>query len=180
MARDYPDNVTHLALLDIVPTLTMYENTDKKFATSYYHWFFLIQPSPFPETLIERDPEFFLKHKTNHWGRTAGAITDEAFSEYLRCFSDPATIHSSCEDYRASASIDLEHDQNDFLKKSKMPVLVLWGDVGFVGQNYNVISEWQAVATDVQGHSVPGGHFLAEEAPNETAEALINFFSIVK
>ena len=98
----------------------------------------------------------------------------------MRCFSDLATIHASCEDYRASASIDLEHDQNDFLKKLEMPVLVLWGDAGFVGQNYNVICEWKAVATDVQGHSVPGGHFLAEEAPNETAEALINFFSKVK
>ena len=180
MARDYPDTITHVALLDIVPTLAMYEKTNKKFATSYYHWFFLIQPSPFPETLIKRDPEFFLKHKTNHWGRTAGAITDEAFSEYLRCFSDPRTIHATCEDYRASASIDLEHDQNDFFKKSEMPILVLWGDAGFVGQNYNVICEWKAVAADVQGHSVPGGHFLAEEAPSETAEALINFFSKAK
>ena len=98
----------------------------------------------------------------------------------MRCFSDPRTIHASCEDYRASASIDLEHDQNDSLKKSEMPVLVLWGDAGFVGQNYNVIREWKAVATNVQGHSVPGGHFLAEEAPNETADALINFFSKVK
>ena len=94
---------------------------------------------------------FFLKHKTNHWGRTTGAITDEAFCRILALFSDPATIHGSCEDYRASASIDLEHDQNDFDKKCAMPVFVLWGNDGFVGQNYNVICEWKAVATDVQG-----------------------------
>ncbi|MDC0337837.1 alpha/beta hydrolase, partial [Alphaproteobacteria bacterium] len=120
LARDYPDAVTHLAVLDIVPTEAMYGTTDKAFATAYYHWFFLIQPAPFPETLIGQDPAFFLHHKTGHWGRTKGAITDQAFAEYLRCFSNPATIHASCEDYRAAASIDLDHDAADRGEKLAM------------------------------------------------------------
>ena len=118
LARDNPDAVTHLAVLDIAPTEAMYGTTDKAFATAYYHWFFLIQPAPFPETLIGHDPEFFLHHKTGHWGRTKGAITDQAFAEYLRCFSNPATIHASCEDYRAAASIDLDHDAADSGQKT--------------------------------------------------------------
>ena len=177
LARDNPDAVTHLAVLDIAPTEAMYGATDKAFATAYYHWFFLIQPAPFPETLIGHDPEFFLHHKTGHWGRTKGAITDQAFAEYLRCFKNPATIHASCEDYRAAASIDLDHDAADNGKKLKMPVLALWGDIGFVGKHYDVIAEWQNYAGHVEGQSINSGHFLAEEAPDQTLAALIRFFT---
>src|SRR6056300_746239 len=177
LARDNPDAVTHLAVLDIAPTKAMYGTTDKAFATAYYHWFFLIQPAPFPETLIGHDPEFFLHHKTGHWGRTKGAITDQAFAESLRCFSNPETIHASCEDYRAAASIDLDHDRADADQKLTMPVLALWGEQGFVGQTYDVVKEWQLVAKDVRGHAVPGGHFLAEESPVETVAALTRFFT---
>ena len=175
LARDYPNAVTKLAVLDIIPTAAMYETSNKVFATSYYHWFFLIQPAPFPETLIGHDPEFFLKHKIGHWGRTKDAITNEAFAEYLRCFSNPDTIHASCEDYRAAATIDLEHDENDAYKKLTIPVLALWGKTGFVGQNYDVLGEWKKCADQVQGQAVSGGHFLAEEAPKETSTALVNF-----
>ena len=177
LARDYPDAVIRLAVLDIVPTAAMYEATDKVFATAYYHWFFLIQPAPFPENLIGQDPAFFLQHKTGHWGRTEGAITTAAFAEYLRCFSNPATIHASCEDYRAAASIDLEHDAADAGKKLAMPVLALWGDIGFVGGYYDVIGEWRQVADHVQGQAISGGHFLAEESPAETIAALTAFFT---
>ena len=107
LARDYPQAVKKLAVLDIAPTAMMYHTTDIQFATSYYHWFFLIQPAPFPETLIGHDPKFFLESKMRHWGKDRTAITDDAFDDYLRCFSNPDTIHASCEDYRASASIDL-------------------------------------------------------------------------
>ena len=176
LARDYPNAVTKLAVLDIIPTAAMYETSNKVFASSYYHWFFLIQPAPFPETLIGHDPEFFLKHKIGHWGRTKDAITHEAFAEYLRCFSNPDTIHASCEDYRAAATIDLEHDKNDASKKIAMPVLALWGKTGFVGQNYDVLGEWKKCASQVQGQAVSGGHFLAEEAPKETSTALVHFF----
>ena len=175
MARDHSDAVSRLAVLDIAPTAAMYGQTDMRFATAYYHWFFLIQPAPLPETMINADPEFFLRSKCGQWGRTSGAITDEAFADYLRCFQRPETVHAMCEDYRAAATVDLEHDAADADQKLAMPVLALWGEVGFVGTHYDVIAEWRRVAKTVSGHAVPGGHYCAEEAPDETLAALIGF-----
>ena len=177
LARDYPEAVERLAVLDIAPTTMMYDTTDMQFATSYYHWFFLIQPAPFPETLIGHDPKFFLERKMRHWGKNRDAITDDAFNEYLRCFSNPQTIHASCEDYRASASIDLEHDAADADRKLTMPLLALWGEDGMVGNKYDMLAAWRDVAENVSGFAVPGGHYLPEEAPNETYRALLNFFN---
>ena len=177
LARDYPEAVERLAVLDIAPTTMMYDTTDMQFATSYYHWFFLIQPAPFPETLIGHDPKFFLESKMRHWGKDRSAITDEAFNEYLRCFSNPETIHASCEDYRASASIDLEHDAADANLKLTMPLLALWGANGMVGNKYDMLAAWRDVAENVFGFAVPGGHYLPEEAPDETYRALLNFFN---
>ena len=177
LARDYPQAVTKLAVLDIAPTAMMYDTTDMHFATSYYHWFFLIQPAPFPETLIGSDPKFFLESKMQQWGKDRTAITNDAFDEYLRCFSNPGTIHASCEDYRASASIDLEHDAADAGQKLDMPLLVLWGATAMVGNKYDMICAWQEVATDVTGFAVPGGHYLPEESPDETYQALLDFFA---
>jgi haloacetate dehalogenase len=148
-----------------------------RFATAYYHWFFLIQPAPLPERMIGADPEFYLRSKCGQWGRTAGAITDEAFADYLRCFQRPDTLHAMCEDYRAAATIDLVHDAADADRKLAMPLLALWGVEGFVGTHYDVLAEWRQVARDVSGHGVPGGHYLPEEAPDETLAALVNFFS---
>ena len=175
MARDHPDVVTRLAVLDIAPTASMYGQTDMRFATAYYHWFFLIQPAPLPEKMIGADPEFYLRTKGAHWGRTEGAFTEAAFADYLRCFRQPETIHAMCEDYRAAATIDLQHDAADAGKKLVMPVLALWGASGFVGSAYDVLAEWRAVAQDVRGHAVPGGHYLPEEAPQETLAALQDF-----
>ncbi len=175
LARDHVDRVQKLAVLDIAPTAEMYRSTDMNFATAYYHWFFLIQPFDLPERMIGADPRYYLEKKLKAWGRTDGAITPEAFSEYLRCFSDPATIHATCEDYRASAGIDLEHDAIDDHIKLKMPLLVLWGRDGFVGKTYDVLETWREVALDVSGHTVPGGHYVPEEAPEETLEALLGF-----
>ena len=177
LARDYPKTVTKLAVLDIAPTAMMYDTTDMHFATSYYHWFFLIQPAPFPETLIGSDPKFFLESKMQHWGKDRSAITNDAFDEYLRCFSNPDTIHASCEDYRASASIDLEHDAADVGLKLDIPLLVLWGATAMVGNKYDMLCAWQEVATDVTGFAVPGGHYLPEESPDETYQALLDFFT---
>ena len=177
LARDYPQAVTKLAVLDIAPTAMMYDTTDMHFATSYYHWFFLIQPAPFPETLIGSDPKFFLESKMQHWGKDRTAITNDAFDEYLRCFSNPDTIHASCEDYRASASIDLEHDAADVGLKLDIPLLVLWGANAMVGNKYDMLCAWREVATDVTGFAVPGGHYLPEEAPDETYQALLDFFT---
>ena len=175
MVRDYPERINKIAVLDIAPTATMYDATDKKFATAYYHWFFLIQPDGLPEHMIGCDPEFYLTRKLAKWGQNADAITPEARAEYLRCFSDPATIHATCEDYRAAAGLDLEHDALDAGKKIDNPLLVLWGQGGFVAKAYDVLETWRDVATDVSGHAVPGGHFLPEEAPNETLKALLEF-----
>ena len=177
LARDYPQAVTKLAVLDIAPTVMMYHNTDMHFATSYYHWFFLIQPAPFPETLIGSDPKFFLESKMQHWGKDRSAITNDAFDEYLRCFSNPDTIHASCEDYRASASIDLEHDTAHAGQKLDIPLLVLWGATAMVGNKYDMLAAWREVAVDVSGFSVPGGHYLPEESPDETYQALLDFFA---
>ena len=176
MARDHPDRVEKIAVLDIAPTATMYASTDKAFATAYYHWFFLIQPFDLPERMIGADPEFYLSKKLKAWGRSKGAITDAASAEYLRCFSDPATIHATCEDYRASATIDLEHDAEDAGRRIDMPLLALWGEDGLVGRTYDVLETWREVASNVTGLAVPRGHYLPEEAPEETLKALRGFF----
>jgi haloacetate dehalogenase len=168
--------VNRLAVLDIAPTAAMYGQTDMRFATAYYHWFYLIQPAPLPERMIGADAEFYLRSKCGQWGRTSGAITNAAFADYLRCFSQTDRIHAMCEDYRAAATIDLEHDEEERSAKLQMPLLALWGEAGFVGNNYDVLAEWRQVASDVSGHGVPGGHYLPEEAPEETLSALRGFF----
>ena len=180
LARDYPERVTHLSVLDIAPTLSMYEQTDMAFATAYFHWFYLIQPAPIPETMIGHDPDFYLTAKTGLWSGSSQWLSDEAMSDYLRCFRNKDTIHASCEDYRAAATIDLEHDRHDLDKRLPMPVQALWGEKGFVGRNYDVLAEWRKCADIVEGHSVPGGHFLPEEAPLETVTALLDFWDKYK
>ncbi len=172
LALDHPDRVEKMAVLDICPTLAMYERTDMAFATGYFHWFFLIQPNDLPERLIGADPDFYLEHKTAAPGTTAGPFTPEALAEYKRCFRDPAMIHASCEDYRAAASIDLVHDRADLSRKISCPLLVLWGRHGLVGRLYDVLALWRERAADVGGRALDCGHYLAEEAPEETLAAL--------
>ncbi len=177
LALDHPDAVERLAVLDIAPTATMYALTDKNFATGYYHWFFLIQPFPLPERLIGAEPEFYLRSKLCAWSQGAlDAFTEEAMAEYVRCFSDPASIAATCEDYRAAASIDLDHDGADTERRITAPLLVLWGSKGLVGRLYDVLATWREKASDVRGFPMPTGHFLPEEAPEDTAKALIDFF----
>lgn len=178
LVLDHPECVLRVAVLDIAPTATMYERADRVFATGYYHWFFLIQPAPLPEKLISADPEFYLKSKLGAWGRGGmEAYDDEAVNEYIQAFNDPACIAASCEDYRASASLDLEHDASDSHKKIAVPFLVLWGEKGLVGHLYDVLDVWREKASDVSGKSLPVGHFLPEEAPDETAACLVDFFN---
>ncbi len=176
LALDHPERVSKLALLDIAPTLAMYERTDMAFASAYYHWFFLIQPYDLPERLIGADPDFYLEKKIGKWSRNDGAFTTAALAEYKRCFRDPATIHATCEDYRAAAGIDLEHDRADLGRKLACPVLALWGAKGVIERSYNVLEIWRERATEVSGRALPCGHFLAEESPQETRDALLNFF----
>ena len=174
LARDHSAHIQSLTVLDIAPTAAMYAATDMAFARAYYHWFFLIQPAPLPETLIGGNPEFYLRHKIGSWGHVSDAHTPEAMADYLRCFT-PETIHASCEDYRAAATIDLIHDADDADKKLTMPVMALWGDKGVVGKTYDVIAEWEKVAENVVGFAVPSGHFIPEEAPDVFLQAFYSF-----
>ena len=175
MALDHPERVTKLAVLDIAPTHKLYHNVSKAFATAYYHWFFLIQPAPMPETLIGNSAEFYLNSLLGIGRLKPHAITPEAFAEYLRCFRDPATIHATCEDYRAAASIDLVHDDADMDHRVTCPVLALWGEKGVMHRMYDVVAVWRERAANVSGKALPCGHFLAEEAPEETLTELRNF-----
>ncbi len=178
LVLDHPGAVEQVAVLDISPTRTMYGKTDQAFATAYYHWFFLIQPFDLPERLIGSDPIYYLRKKTGGWGSAANVFDPRAFAEYERCFAKPETIHATCEDYRAAASIDLEHDAADVAagRKVTCPLLVLWGDKGVVHRYFDPVNDWRAVAVDVRGHALPSGHYVAEEAPNETLAALQAFF----
>ena len=176
LARDYEDRLTGLAVLDIAPTLSMYENTDMRFAKAYYHWFFLIQPAPLPETLIGVDPEFYLRRKIGSWGASGNVHTPRALQEYLRCFQND-TIHASCEDYRAAATIDLDHDRADADKKLSIPVLALSGASSFVGNTIDIEAAWQTVCENLTIGQVQGGHFLAEESPDELLDFCLPFFS---
>jgi haloacetate dehalogenase len=170
MAVEHPEVITKAAVLDIVPL--PYSIVTREFATQYFHWFFLIQPAPFPETLIGNNAEYYLRSR---FLRPGGGITPEAFAEYLRCFNDSATIHSTCEDYRAGATIDLQHASEDGTKKVTCPLLVLWGERGTVGRLYDVMKIWREHATNVTGKALPAGHFLPEEVPEETLSALLSF-----
>jgi haloacetate dehalogenase len=177
LTLDYPERVKKVALLDIIPTYDLYHNTDQDFATAYYHWFFLIQPYPFPETLINANPDYYLDHCLQSWSRIPQSFTVNAMESYRRCFRNPETIHGTCEDYRAAATIDLEHDQSDRGVKITCPLLVLWGGLGFIGSKYNVIEVWRQRAIQVQGKALNCGHFLPEEQPLATYSALKEFFS---
>jgi haloacetate dehalogenase len=173
LAVEHPDRVTRAAVLDIVPL--PYSMVTREFATQYFHWFFLIQPAPFPETLIGNNAEFYLRSRFLRPTGGTGAFTPEAFAEYLRCFKDPATIHATCEDYRAGATIDIEHSNEDGAKKVVCPLLVLWGERGTVGRLYDVMKIWREHAVNVIGKGLPTGHFLPEEVPNETLSELLPF-----
>jgi haloacetate dehalogenase len=175
MALDHPDALTHIAVLDIAPTATMYAQTDRAFATRYFWWFFLIQPAPLPERLIERDPEFFLRSHLAAQSRTTGVPSEALIQEYLRCYRRPGTIHAVCEDYRAAAGIDLEHDAADAHRRIEAPLLALWGSQGTVGELYDVPATWREKATLVEGKALDCGHALQEEAPEACAAALLEF-----
>jgi haloacetate dehalogenase len=176
IALDFPDRVTKLAVLDIVPTRHVFETVGKDLATAYYHWFFFIQPYDLPETLIGGDPSYYLHKKLGGWGTPLEIFVPEALAEYERCF-DTATIHASCEDYRAAASIDLVHDEKDWneARKAECPLLALWGGRGVVEKTYHVEAVWREYASDVRGKPLDAGHFLAEERPEETARELRAF-----
>lgn len=178
MALDHPERVERLAVLDILPTLAVFERTNQTMATAYYHWFFLIQPDGFPEHAIGLDPEYWLRRLLGSIGAGGAEVFGEAFPEYLRAFRDPAVVHAMCEDYRAGASVDLDHDRKDRAegRTVRCPTLVLWGERSVVGRLYDdQLGIWRQYAPDARGHALPAAHFLPEERPDEVAEALLGF-----
>jgi haloacetate dehalogenase len=167
LAADHGEAVRRMVLLDIAPTLAMYAQTNEAFARAYWHWFFLIQPAPLPERLIEADPAAYLRDVMG--GRSAGLapFDPRAFAEYTRALSLHGAAHGLCEDYRAAAGIDLEHDRADLAagRKLAMPLQALWGAQGVVHRCFQPLTEWRLVADDVRGQPLPCGHYIAEEAP---------------
>ncbi|MDY0963883.1 alpha/beta hydrolase [Massilia sp. CFBP9026] len=179
LALDHPQAVERMALLDIAPTLAMYEQTSEAFARAYWHWFFLIQPAPMPERLIEADPAAYVRDVMGKRSAGLAPFDPRALSEYQRCLALPGAAHGICEDYRAAAGIDLEHDRLDRKegRKLEMPLLALWGEQGVVGRCFDPLKEWKLVADDVQGGALPCGHYIAEEAPELLLERVLPFFA---
>jgi haloacetate dehalogenase len=176
MALDHPAVVTRLAVLDIVPTHTMWQRMGKELALATYHWLFLAQPDGLPEKLIGADPAWWVREALRRWAGDLEAFAPEAVAEYLRCFSDPAAIHASCEDYRAGATVDDQLDAADLgRRRIACPLLVLWGDRGIAREAEGPLAAWRPWADDVRGEGIRAGHFLPEEAPTETLAALDAF-----
>jgi haloacetate dehalogenase len=181
LAADHPSAVSRMVLLDIAPTLAMYEQTSMEFASAYWHWFFLIQAAPLPETLIASDPSFYIERMMSSRfaseAACAAAFTPEAMAEYKRCISMPGAVHAICEDYRASATIDLLHDRSDRDqgRMLEMPLFILWGARGTIERCFKPLDEWRRLASDVRGHNLPCGHYIPEEAPEALLDAALPF-----
>jgi haloacetate dehalogenase len=176
MALDHPDAVLSLAVLDIVPTYAMFHETSRQVAGAYWHWYFLSQPEPFPERLIGSDPDFFYETCLVGWGATKLSDFDpELVADYRRCWREPDMIHGSCSDYRAAASIDLEHDTADIDKKVGRPTLAFWGANGAMHRLFDISAAWRKRCANVTAASLPGGHFFVDQFPAETAQILAKF-----
>lgn len=179
LALDHPDCVESMFLLDIAPTLAMYEGTSNDFARAYWHWFFLIQPFPMPERLIEADPVAYVREVMGRRHAGLAAFSPLALAEYERCISIPGSAESICSDYRASAGVDLAHDRTDQNtgKRVNVPLRVLWGSEGAVGRCFDVLALWRDVASDVSGRPLKCGHYLAEEMPEDVLSEMLDFFN---
>jgi len=177
LVLDYPDAVTRLAVLDIVPTRHVLGNVTRAMATAYYHWFFLAAGNGVPEHMIAADQGYWVRSLTGPLLGEGASIDPEVMGDYIRCFGDPRMIAGSCADYRSAAGIDLVHDEESFAAGQRVgcPVLVLWGTQGFVGRGYEPLAVWRQYAADVRGQSLPTGHFLPEEAPDLVSAALRDF-----
>jgi haloacetate dehalogenase len=175
LALDFPNSVSKMILLDIVPTYKIFNPVTKGLATAYFHFFMFLQPAPFPETVVSNSLEYWMQRSFS--GMIPHFISEDAYAEYLRCMRDPATLHAMIEDYRAAASIDLEHDESDLDKKLECPILVLWGGKGAMEPLYDVLSTWRERATDVRGRALSAGHWIPEEIPDQLYDEAMHFFS---
>jgi haloacetate dehalogenase len=177
LALDHAAAIRRLVLLDIAPTLAMYEQTTEAFARAYWHWFFLIQPAPLPERLIEADPAAYLRDVMGRRSAGLAPFDPRALAEYARCLALPGAAHGVCEDYRAAAGIDLEHDRadRDAGRRLRVPLLALWGEQGVVHRCFRPLDEWRRVAESVEGEALPCGHYIAEEAPDALLARVLPF-----
>jgi len=180
MARDHGRRVRSLTVLDISPTLKMYQRTDMSFARAYYHWFFLIQQAPLPEKMLRGHVPWYILARLGRGPSKLRHFDKRAVAEYVRAFKDPRTIHGTCEDYRASATIDLVHDRKDLKRKITMPLLALWGRQGVIEALFDCLADWREVATNVRGRALQCGHFIPEEKPAELVAELRRFFASQK
>ncbi|MBL0928841.1 MAG: alpha/beta hydrolase [Alphaproteobacteria bacterium] len=178
LALDHPELVTKIATLDIVPTLSNWNRmADMAIGLRTYHWYFLAQAGGLPERMIAADPDAYLEYTVRSWVKDFGAIGDDPMQAYKDAFRAPGAIAAACADYRAGATTDVEHDRADFgTRKIAAPLLALWGGKGLATDKGGQIEIWQQWADDVRGRQIPCGHFLAEEAPLETIDALLDFF----
>ena len=177
MLLDHPETVTRGVMLDIAPTDLMYAGTNEEFATKYFWWFFHTQAQPLPEKLIDSNTEVYLTAHLDAQSKTPGAVSPEAFAEYLRCYNEPSCVHAVCEDYRASVTIDRQHSDADHKQGRKVtqPLLAVWGAKGTVGQMFDVLGLWRQEAEIVTGQSLPCGHLIPEEDPDGLLQALEGF-----
>lgn len=179
LAADHPAAVSHIVLLDIAPTLAMYEQTSEGFARAYWHWFFLIQPAPLPERLIEADPAAYLRDVMGRRSAGLAPFDPRALAEYTRCLALRGAAHGLCEDYRAAAGIDLMHDRSDrdAGRMLQVPLLALWGEEGVVHRCFKPLDEWRRVASDAEGEALACGHYIAEEAPETLLARALPFLT---
>jgi haloacetate dehalogenase len=180
MTLDHPEKVAKAAILDIVPQHYLFNHVTQKWATGSYHWFFMIQPFDLPERLMSADPDYFITRKLAKTEQGLSFFGKEALAEYMRCFRNTATVHAMCEDYRATAGVDLAMDTADLAagRRIETPLLLLWGATGAVGRLQKPAEVWKDYAVNIRGaEALPCGHYLSEEAPEETYRALHRFFA---
>ncbi|MEO3714932.1 alpha/beta fold hydrolase [Roseateles flavus] len=180
LALDHPEAVRSLTVMDIVPTLAMFMDTNRQVAATYWHWYFLQQPEPFPERLIGQDPDYFYETCLLGWGKARlGDFDTEQLADYRRCWRDPGMIHGSCSDYRAAATVDLALDQADAQRLVECPTLVFYGEAGVMNALFDIPAQWRTRCRAVQTATLPGGHFFADQFPDETAAELLRFLGSI-
>lgn len=177
LGLDHPEHVSAMVLLDIAPTREMYAGTNADFARAYWHWFFLTQPQPLPENMISADPEGYWKSKCFNQAGGENPFSPAALAEYLAAFANPDAIHASCEDYRAAAGIDIDHDNEDKGRKLAMPIQVLWAKRGVIEKCFDALDLWRQRAERVQGEALDATHYMAEEIPDVIAAKMSDFFA---
>lgn len=180
MCLDHPEKVKKAAFVDMLPQHYLLNNVTFAWGKFSWHWFFMIQPTPYPETMISNDAEFFIRRKLAKTPQGLSFFDPEVLAEYIRCIKNPRTVYAMCEDYRATASVDLDMDTADFSagRKVTCPTVLIWGATGGVGRNHNAAEVWSAYATNiVQAVAVPSGHYVQEEAPEESYKELRDFFA---